>query len=141
MQKARADLESVYALGRMFGYLQTMEAEQPRLALSREQAERLKGVADRISGVRRFDPKTADAMLTEIEDKILTPQQLQSADQLALKSAGTRGGTNQRGNTEGSGPLAAYASGGPFNPMTDASTTMGKNFVAFYQMLTKKIGR
>jgi hypothetical protein len=138
--KARADMEPVFALGRLFGYLSTMETQQPKLALSRAQAGRIAEIVEKINAVRRFDAKSADGMLAEIEDRILTPQQLQFTDQLALE-ASSAPRQNQSANTTGTGPLASYVAGGPFNPMTDAGSQIGKNFAAFSQLLNRKLGK
>jgi hypothetical protein len=142
MQKARAELEPVYALGRLFGYLATMEGQQPRLVLSRAQAAKIFDLMENIKAVRRFDAKTAVDMLSEIEDRILTPQQLQFTDQLAL-GASTTPGQNRPGNSSGtgSGPLASYVAGGPFNPMTEPNNKLGKDFASFSQLLSRKLGR
>jgi len=138
--KARADLESVFALGRVFGYLSTMETQQPKLALSRSQAGKIAEVVEKIKAIRRFDASTADEMLGEIEDRILTAEQLQFTDQLALAANATPA-QNQSGNAPGTGPLASYVAGGPFNPMTDASSQVGRNFAAFSQLVSRKLGK
>lgn len=140
MQKVRAELEPVYALGRLFGYLAIMEGQQPRLALSRAQVTRIFDVMEKIKAVRRFEAKTAADMLSEVEDRILTPDQLQFTDHLAL-AANSTPGQNKTSSSTGSGPLASYAAGGPFNPMTDTNTQIGKNFAAFSQLLRRKLGR
>ena len=142
IKQARAELEPVFALGRLFDYLATMEGQQPRLVLSRAQAAKIFDLMENIKAVRRFDAKTAVDMLSEIEDRILTPQQLQFTDQLAL-GASTTPGQNRPGNSSGtgSGPLASYVAGGPFNPMTEPNNKLGKDFASFSQLLSRKLGR
>ena len=140
LQKARTELEPAFALGRVFGYLATMEAQQPRLALSPAQAAKISDIVEKIKAIRRFDAKTADGMLSEIEERILTAEQLQFTDSLAL-TASNAPRQNQSGNSSGTSPLASYAAGGPFNPMTDPSTQLGKNFASFAQSLSRKLGK
>ena len=141
IQQARAELEPVFALGRLFDYLATMEGQQPRLALSRAQAAKIVDDMGRIKVVRRFDAKTATDMLSQIEDHILTPEQLKFADGLELASKKTQGQNKSLYSSSLIDSLASYVAGGPFNPMTDTHTPQGKYFAALSQLLSKKLAR
>jgi len=140
LQEAKAKLEVVYDLGRVFGYIHTMDTEQKKLALTAAQAKSLVGIADKILASRRMEPKTAEAWLTEIEDSILTPEQLMFVDGLALarESSGTAGTGTGPGATGGTSPVQSYLAGGEFNPMLDTNKTIGKDFKAAYDFLRAK---
>lgn len=140
VQEAREKLEVVYDLGRVFGYIRTMDKEQKKLALSAAQVKSLVAVADRILAARRLEPKTADAWLKEIEDSILRADQLTFVDGLAMarESSGTAGTGTGPGATGGTSPIQSYLAGGDFNPMLDTAKTIGKDFKAAYDYLKAK---
>jgi len=140
VQEAKAKLEVVYDLGRVFGFIHTMDKEQKKLALTLLQAKALVAIADKVLATKRMEPKTADAWLTEIEDKILKADQLMFVDELAIEraSASTSGSGTGAGATGGTSPVQSYISGGPFNPMLDATKTLGKDFKAAYDYLKAK---
>lgn len=141
IQKAREETAVVFDLGKLFGYLATMEKEAPKLVLSRDQMLKLVDVMKSIKGTKRFVPKEAEKLLVKIEDTILTAAQLTYLDQLAIAKAATREkGTGANAGT-GSGPLMTYIAGGDFNPMLDTTKTMGKDFAAFYDYAVKKAGK
>lgn len=139
-QEARAKLEVVYDLGRVFGYLHTMDREQKKLTLSAAQAKALTVVADKLMGTPRVEPAAAEAMLTEIEDKILKPEQLMFVDELfiARQNERTTSTSSGAGSTGGTSPVASYMSGGPFNPMSDTTRKIGQDFKAAYDYLKVK---
>jgi len=142
LQEAKKKLEVVYDLGRVYGFIQTMDKEQKKLALSPAQAKSLLVIADKILEAKRIEPKTADAWLGEIEDKILRPDQLMFVDGLAMarsssSTAGTGTGTGA-GATGGTSPIQSYISGGPFNPMLDTTKTLGKDFKTAYDYFKVK---
>jgi len=140
LQETKAKLEVVYDLGRVFGYIHTMDKEQKKLALTVTQAKALVVIADKILSTKRMEPKPAEALLVEIEDKILTPAQLIFVDGLAIERAATStsvAGTGA-GATGGVSPVQSYISGGAFNPMLDATKTLGKDFKAAYDYLKTK---
>jgi len=140
LQDAKKKLEVVYDLGRVFGFIHTMDKEQKKYALATSQAKALVVIADKILAAKRIEPKTAEAWLIEIEDKILTPAQLMFVDGLAIERAATSvAGTGAGpGSTGGVSPVQSYISGGAFNPMLDATKTMGKDFKAAYDYLKTK---
>ncbi|GAB1483014.1 hypothetical protein MASR2M78_18300 [Treponema sp.] len=140
MQEAKKKLEVVYDLGRVFGFIQTMDKEQKKLALSAAQAKSLLTIAEKILEAKRIEPKTADVWLGEIEDKILKPDQLMFVDGLfmARTSSSSAGNGTGAGASGGTSPIQSYVSGGPFNPMLDTSKTLGKDFKAAYEYLKAK---
>ncbi len=138
VQEAKAKLEVVYDLGRVFGYIHTMDKEQKNLALSADKAKALVAVGDKIYAAKRLEPKAADALLSEIENKILGDAQLMFVDGLALaRQPAAESGTGA-GSTGGTSPVQSYISGGPFNPMLDATKTLGKDFKAAYEYFKAK---
>lgn len=140
LQEAKAKLEVVYDLGRAFGFIHTMDMEQKKLVLSVSQTKALVAIADRILATKRMEPKTADGWLKEIEDSILTPAQLMFVDGLAIERASSTTSTSGTGagSTGGTSPIQSYISGGAFNPMLDATKTIGKDFKAAYDYLKAK---
>ncbi len=136
---AKEKLEVVYDLGRVYGYIHTMDKEQKKLALSAVQVKSLLGYADKIKGMQRIEPKVAEAMLVEIEDQVLTADQLIFVDGLAIArlSERTTAGSGA-GAAGGVSPVQSYLDGGPFNPMLDATKTLGKDFKAAYDYLKAK---
>lgn len=138
VQEMKEKLEVVYDLGRMFGYIQTMDKEQKKLALSAAQAKALVVIADKILKTVRFEPKEAETLLVEIEDKILKPDQLMFADGLAIARASERTAGTGAGSTGGTSPVQTYMNGGPFNPMKDATKKIGQDFKAAYDYLKAK---
>lgn len=140
LQEAKAKLEVVYDLGRVFGFIHTMDKEQKKLALTVAQAKSLVVIADKILATKRMEPKPSEAWLVEIEDRILTADQLMFVDGLAIERAASStsvAGTGT-GSTGGTSPLQSYVSGGAFNPMLDATKTIGKDFKAAYDYLKSK---
>jgi hypothetical protein len=140
VQEMKEKLEVVYDLGRMFGYIQTMDKEQKKLALSTAQAKALAAVADKVLKTVRFEPKEAEALLVEIEDKILKPDQLMFVDGLAIARATERTATSGTGagSAGGTSPVQSYMNGGPFNPMKDTTKKIGQDFKAAYDYLKAK---
>jgi len=136
---AKEKLEVVYDLGRVFGYIHTMDKEQKKLALSPAQVKSLNGYFDKIKGMQRIEPKDAEAMLVAIEDQVLTADQLIFVDGLAIArlSERTTAGSGA-GATGGVSPVQSYLNGGPFNPMLDATKTLGKDFKAAGDYLKTK---
>ncbi len=136
---AKEKLEVVYDLGRVFGYIHTMDKEQKKLALTAAQAKSLVGYADKIRAMKRIEPKEGEAMLVAIEDTVLTPAQLAFVDSLAIArlSERTTAGSGA-GSTGGTSPVQSYIDGGPFNPMLDATKTLGKDFKAAVDYLKAK---
>jgi len=140
VQEARAKLEVVYDLGRVFGYIHTMDKDSKKTPVTAAQAKSLVAIADKVLAAKRLEPKAAEALLTEIEDKVLTPAQLMRVDELALarEASSTAGTGTGPGATGGTSPVQSYLSGGPFNPMLDTTRTIGKDFKAAYDYLKAK---
>ena len=139
MADAKEKLEVVYDLGRVFGYLHTMDKEQKKLALTPAQVKSLLVIAEKIRTTARLEPKVADGLLTEIEDKILTDPQLIFVDDLAIArlTERTTAGTGA-GSAGGVSPIQSYLNGGAFNPMLDATKTLGKDYKAAVDYLKAK---
>ena len=140
VQKAKEETAVVYDLGRVFGYLAAMEKDAPKLVLTRDQLVKLVEIMNTIKATKRFVPREAEKLLVRIEDTILTAAQLAYVDKLAIEKAATRGTGTGEGAGSGSGPLTTYIAGGDFNPMLDATKTLGKDFAAFHDYAKKKIG-
>jgi hypothetical protein len=142
MQKAREETAVVYDLGRFFGYVHGMTTENRSLALTTEQKREIKGIMDEIRDTSRIEPSWAARQLEYLELDLLTPAQLMEVDRRAMAwqnsretssegGGGTGGATGAAGGS-GSGPLSTYAAGGPFNPIVDATRTIGQGFQALY---------
>jgi hypothetical protein len=142
VQQAKEETAVVFDLGRIFGFIHTMEKEQPKLALSKEQAGELYAMMNRINSIERIEPDEAEEMLVMIEDEILTADQLMYVDQLAITRTEEReSSTTTQTPGSGGGQILSYIAGGAFNPMRDATKTIGKDFAALYDYLKKKIGQ
>ncbi|HOX18117.1 MAG TPA: hypothetical protein PKW82_06640 [Spirochaetales bacterium] len=149
IQKAREDTAVVFDLGRTFGYLMTIEKDSKVPALSATQLKDLYDIMVQIRTTKRIEPAPAKAWLAKIEDKILTPAQLMAVDKLAAAAAAARTGTPGAGTgtgpgasgTGGSSSLQSYVAGGEFNPITDATKTMGTDFKTFFDYAAKKLGK
>lgn len=146
-QKAREETLVIFDLGRMFGYLNVIEKDSKVPALSNAQLTKLYDIMVEIRRTARMEVPRATALLTMIEDDILTPAQLMAADKLAASREAER--TNVPGSgagsgstsSSGAGSLASYVAGGDFNPILDTTKTMGQDFAAFYDYAAKKLGR
>jgi len=138
VQAMREKLEVVYDLGRVFGYIHTMDKEQKKLALNSSQVKALLVISDKILKTTRFEPKEAETLLKEIEDKILRPDQLTFVDSLAIAQASQRTPGSGTGSTGGVSPVQSYMNGGPFNPMLDTTRKIGQDFKAAYDYLKSK---
>lgn len=141
LQKAKEETVAVFDLGRLFGYLNTMEKEAPKLALSRDQLVKLVEIMKKIKVTKRLVPKEAEKLLVQIEDSLLTAAQLTYVDKLAIAKESTRSTGTGGSSGSGAGQLATYVAGGDFNPMLDTTKTMGKDFAAFYDYAAKKVGK
>ncbi len=145
IQKAREETLVVYDLGRMFGYLNGIEKDSKIADLTTDQLKKLHDIALEIEKTKRMEPARAKVLLTQIEDKILTPAQLVAVDKLAAAAAKERTATQTAGTGSGSSSggniLASYVAGGDFNPVLDKTKPMGQDFYAFLQYAAKKVGR
>lgn len=141
VQAAKEETAVVFDLGRMFGYISTMDEEEPSLRLIGDQVRELYVIMTSIRALDRIEPDQADEWLVTIEDDILTPAQLIYVDRLYIERASetrTADGTgsgNGSGGGSASGSIATYIAGGRFNPIVDTSKTMGQDFEAFYREL------
>lgn len=147
VQKAREETAVVFDLGRMFGFIQTMEEEEAPLRLDADQIRELAVIMTAIRRTERVEPDQADAWLVQIEDHILTVQQLAYVDQLYLarsrtaqsgSGTGAGNGAGASGDGESSGSIATYVAGGKFNPMLDTTRSLGEDFEAYYQELDRR---
>ncbi len=139
---AKEETVVVFDLGRFFGFLFTIEKESLKLALSQDQLEEVYESMGELKAMQRVEPDDAEEMLVYLEDEVLSPDQLMEVDQLAIarmESRETEATTQSTGT--GGGQITSYVAGGPFNPMTDATKTIGKDFAAFFDYVSKKLGK
>ena len=142
VQAAKEETVVVFDLGRFFGYLHTMEEQSPDLALSPAQLEAVYRTMSELKAMQRVEPDRAEEVLIYLEDEVLSPDQLMQVDQLAIARMEARETqTTSAGTGTGGGQITSYLAGGSFNPMTDASKTIGKDFAAFFDYVSKKLGR
>ncbi len=134
--KAKEETAVVFDIGRLFGYLNTMENEEKSLALTKDQLEEIYKIMTVLKRTDRVEPDIADSLLANLEDNILTPDQLMYTDQLAIAKMETR-----TAGTGGGGQITNYIAGGAFNPMKDPSKNIGKDFDVFFHYVTKKLGK
>lgn len=164
LQKAREETEVVLDLGRLLGFIYRMVEEHPNLELSREQAVALRELMGEIRTTSRLTAPTARSMTARIEDGILTPAQLIHTDRLWIESernrasataqgsgVSARAGAGSRSTAPGTGTasdsgaapagsLAAYAAGGPYNPLIDTARQQGQDFEALYAYVRARAG-
>ena len=138
--KAKEETAVVFDLVRFFGFLNTMEEEQPALALSGDQLEEIYEIMNRLQSTERIEVDMAEEILVHLEDEVLSPDQLMEVDQLFIAREETRTVQTGQGGGEG-GLITSYIAGGPFNPTLDASKTMGKDFGAFYKSVSERLGK
>lgn len=141
IQQAKEETAVVFDLGRFFSYLNTMEKESPRLALSRTQLEEIYQVMSKLKSIKRIEPDEAEEMLVHMEDEVLTPDQLMEVDQLAIARMEERAVQSTKGSGSGGGQITSYIAGGPFNPVADPSRTIGKDFITFFEYVSRKLGK
>jgi hypothetical protein len=146
MQKAREETVVVFDLGRIFGYLHTIEKDSKVPALSTDQLRKLYDIMVEIRNTTRLEPVRAKLLLAQIEDRILTAAQLMAVDKLAAARVSDRdvnqgSGSGANAGSSGSGSLSTYVTGGAFNPINDRTKTMGQDFQAFFEYTAKKIGK
>jgi hypothetical protein len=141
--KAKEETLVVFDLGRMFGYLDDMVKDGKTAALTSDQLKKIYDIMGEIRSLKRVEPAKAKVLLTQIEDRILTPSQLIATDKLAAVGAVTRTANQGSGPgaNGGTSPLASYVAGGDFNPILDKTKTMGKDFLSFYAFVSKKLGK
>ncbi|TVR91918.1 MAG: hypothetical protein EA428_04680 [Spirochaetaceae bacterium] len=163
LQKARQETELVLDLGRLIGFLWRMVEDRPDLEISREQAAQLADLLGEIRTTSRLNGAVARSMTARIENDILNPAQLQYSDRLWIESeqnrlaaepgsgAGARAGAGS-GSTPGTGAaaeggaapagsLAAYAAGGPYNPLIDSSRQQSQDVEALFAYVRARAGR
>ncbi len=138
--KAKKETAAVFDLGRLFGYLNTMETKEKKLALTSGQLEEIYKIMIVLKQTTRVEPDMAERMLASLEDTILTTDQLMYTDQLAIAKMETRAPKTGSGGS-GGGQLTNYIAGGAFNPMSDSSKNIGKDFSTFLTYVTKKLGK
>ncbi|MCD6397066.1 MAG: hypothetical protein J7L71_05965 [Spirochaetaceae bacterium] len=137
--KAKEETAVVFDLGRLFGYINTMEAEEKKLTLNNDQMEAIYKIMSTLKQTDRIEPDMADQMITDMENNILTVDQLMYTDQLAIAKMATR--TAGSGSGGGGGQITNYIAGGAFNPMTDPEKNIGKDFDILFNYLIKKLGK
>lgn len=147
MAKAKEDAAVIYDLGRFFSFLNTLEEEAPELALSKDQMKEIYNILDLFLKSTRIEADDAEDKLLYMEEELLTLDQLIYVDELAIarmdnREGGTKSGTGSGSNgSAGGGALAAYATGGAFNPLTDLSKPTGESVAEFFDYLKKKLGK
>ena len=137
---AKEETVVVFDLGRFFGFLMAMEEEKPKLALSKDQLLEVYRLMSELKQMQRVEPQRAEEILVYLEDEVLSPDQLMEVDQLAIARLESRE-TQTTSTGTGGGQITSYIAGGPFNPMTDATKTIGKDFAAFFDYVSKKLGK
>jgi len=139
---AKEETAVVFDLGRFFGFLFTIEKESPKLALSQDQLEEVYQSMSELKLMQRVEPDRAEEMLIYLEDEVLSPDQLMEVDQLAIARMESRETqSTSQGTGTGGGQITSYIAGGPFNPMSDAAKTIGKDFAAFFDYVSKKLDK
>jgi len=141
--EARKETAVVFDLGRFFGYLNTMEKETPELALSISQLEQIYEIMEELNTIDRVEADYAEKLLVNLEDDVLTPDQLMQVDQLAIAKAEARttnasAGAGTGGGT-GGGQISSYVAGGAFNPIKDPAKSIGQDFAEFLEYVAKKL--
>ncbi|MFZ4617163.1 MAG: hypothetical protein ACOYM2_13325 [Rectinemataceae bacterium] len=141
--KAKEETLVVFDLGRMFGYLDDMVKDGKTPALSSDQLRKIYDIMVEVRSIERIEPAKAKVLLSQIEDRILTPAQLMATDKLAAAGTLTRAANQGSGPGAkgGTSPLVSFVAGGDFNPIMDTSKTMGKDFQSFYAFVSKKLGK
>lgn len=141
MQEAREETLVVYDLGRFFGYVEDMSANDASLALTSDQATAFREIMTEIRETQRIEPEWAEERLTHLELEVLTPTQLMEVDRRAIEWQNNRETTSEPGSGAGSGggtgsgPLSTYVAGGAFNPLLDESKSIGEGFAGLYERL------
>ncbi len=149
MQRVREELEVVSDLGRLFTFVLRMEKEVPILSLNGAQVNLLWQITEEIRRTERLTPARAEALTIQIEDEILSPDQLFYTDQQFLtrdekrvpgtgsaaepRGTGTADGAGAAGSS--GGIIATYMAGGPYNPLLDESRQVGQDFAALRESL------
>ena len=145
VQKAKEATAVVYDLGRFFGFVLTVETDNPKLALTKEQLEDFYEVMREITVTERIEPDWAEENLERLELDVLSPDQLMAIDQLAIARLEGREEESeepqQKGGGTGSGPILTYIAGGAFNPIIDETKSIGEGFFELFNYIGKKIGR
>ena len=142
IQAAKEETVVIYDLGRLFGFLMTMENETPDIKLSSDQLEEIHAIMTKILNTDRMESDASEELLVHLEDDVLTPDQLMQVDLLAIaKEAARTDSSVPKGDSSGGGQIQTYVAGGAFNPMQDATKTMGEDFKAFYDYVAGKLGR
>ncbi|TVR61633.1 MAG: hypothetical protein EA426_03060 [Spirochaetaceae bacterium] len=159
MQKAREETQVVLDFARFLGIVLRMVEQEPTLGLSSAQARQLLDVLSDVRTTSRLTATNARRMMGYIEDDILTAQQLMFTDRVWMQSSGERssagasGSQNRGSNTTGeqsgtgseasanAGALSSYASGGPYNPLSDTTRRQGQDFEALYEYALSRAGR
>ena len=136
---AKKETAIVYDLARFFGFLDTMEQENPKLALSKDQLAEVYAVMQKLKGMERVEPDAAEELLVHLEDDVLTPEQLMEVDQLIIAREQERS-TQETGTGGGDGGLiTSYIDGGAFNPMTNTGRKMGDDFLAYLESVRRRL--
>lgn len=139
MQEARQETLVVYDLGRFFGYVDAMIADDASLALSNDQAAEFLEIMTEIRETQRIEPDWAEGRLAYLELDVLSPAQLMEVDRRAIEWQNTRESTTEPGSGAGSGggtgtgPLSTYVAGGAFNPLLDETKSIGEGFAALFE--------
>jgi hypothetical protein len=147
MAAAKEETTVIYDLARFFGYLNTMETEgESDLSLSSGQLDEIFTIMTALTGMERVEVDWAEEKLVSLEEEVLTVDQLIYVDMPAIDrlenriSDGTGNGKGSGGG-DGGGVLADYAAGGAFNPVKDATKSMGSDFAEFLEYVAKKLGK
>jgi len=137
--KAKEETAIVYDLARFFGFMNTMEQENPKLALSNDQVKAVYALMQEIQGMERIEPDAAEEFLVYLEDEVLTPEQLMEVDQLIIAREQSRDTSTANTGSGDGGLITSYLQGGAFNPMTTTGRKMGDDFLAYLEIVRKRL--
>jgi hypothetical protein len=142
IQEAKEETAVVYDLGRFFGYVHTMVTDSEDLVLGATQLETFYEIMSEIKAIERIEADWAANTLEALELDVLSVKQLMEVDQLALAREDSReAGSEPKGGGTGTGPLQTYVAGGAFNPIVDATKTLGQGFAELYTYVEKNLRR
>ncbi|WP_337868181.1 hypothetical protein [Meiothermus sp.] len=135
IQAARAATESVFDLGRYLSDILTLEEKYPKLALSKEQAKQLFPILQEIKAAKRLTNDIAQKILSRVQAVLNLEQRKQLVQIAAQRVPGSEGGSPGANRAQ----FLSYAEGGPFNPMTNSKTELGKDFAKLFASIEKRI--
>lgn len=135
IQAARAATKSVFNLGRYLSDILTLEEKYPKLALGKEQAKQLSPILQEVKAAKRLTNDIAQKILSRVQAVLDAEQRKQLVQIAAQRVPGSEGGTPGANRAQ----FLSYAEGGPFNPMINSKTELGKDFAKLFASIEKRI--